>query len=175
MGLTLVNDAPFCSLVVRALARPALMTPFPTPYSTSICGSCVSSRPPLFLLSAGITILVLVTAHETKPAWYSSFLPGWYTINTGRCLSEDAIERCISVVTRCTSPLRMVWGVHVLSRMFLLYFVYWLPTSRGPTLALQSLTLSTWRQHFRVERLLNPPSGVLIVSARKTGVVSHGS
>ena len=48
------------------------MTPFPAPYSTNICGSCVSSRPPLFLLSAGIAILVLVTAHETKPAWYSS-------------------------------------------------------------------------------------------------------
>ena len=48
------------------------MAPFPAPYSTSICGSCVSSRPPFFLLSAGVAILVLLTAHETTPAWYSS-------------------------------------------------------------------------------------------------------
>ena len=48
------------------------MTPFPAPYSTSICGSCVSSRLPPFLLSAGVAILVLVTAHETTPAWHSS-------------------------------------------------------------------------------------------------------
>ena len=33
-------------------------------------------------------------------------------------ISEDAILRCFSVVTRWTSPLRMVLGVHVLSRMF---------------------------------------------------------
>ena len=30
-----------------------------------------NSRPPFFLLSAGIAILVLVTSHETKPVWYS--------------------------------------------------------------------------------------------------------
>ena len=48
------------------------MTPFLALYSTSICGSGVSSRPPLFLLSAGVAIVVLVTAHETTPAWYSS-------------------------------------------------------------------------------------------------------
>ena len=103
----------------------------------------------LFLLSAGVAILVLITARETISAWYSSF---------GSCLI-GALLRCsgyyfggcysalfyVSVIMRCTSPLRMVLGVHVLSRMFLLHFVYWLPTSRGPTLALQSLTLSTWR------------------------------
>ena len=45
--------------------------------------------------------------------------------------------------------------------------------SSGHTLALQSLTLPTWRPHFRVQRLFkNLPSGVLIVLACKTGEVS---
>ena len=82
--------------------------------------------------------------------------------------------RCVSVVTRCTSPLRMVLGVHVLSRMFILYFVYWLPTSRGPTLALQSDVINL-ALAFPGPTFVEPPSGVLIVSARKTGVVSPGS
>ena len=56
------------------------MTSFPAPYSTRICGSCVSSRLPPFLLSAGIAILVLVKAHETKPACYSSL--GSYPVGT---------------------------------------------------------------------------------------------
>ena len=47
---------------------------------------------------------------------------------------------------------------------------------RGPAPALQSLTLPTWCEHFRVQRLFkNTPSGVLIVSDCKTGVVSPGS
>ena len=84
----------------------------------------------LFLLSAGVAILVLVTARETIPTWYSSFgsSPIGALVRCSGCLFGDAILRCFfcSVVTRCTSPLRMVLGVHVLSRMFLLYSVYWL-------------------------------------------------
>ena len=85
----------------------------------------------LFLLSAGVAVLVLVTAHETIPTWYSSFgsspmgallgCSGYYFGGRYSALFY------VSVVTRCTSPLRMVLGVHVLSRMFLLYFVCWLP------------------------------------------------
>ena len=137
-----------CSLIVRALAGPALMTPFPVPYSTSSCGSCVSLRPPSFMLSAGIAILVLVTAHETIPAWHSSL--GSSPIGTllicSRCFSEDAILRCFSVVTRFKSPLRMVLGVHVLLRTwYVLLFRVLASYSSDPTLALQSLTSPTWR------------------------------
>ena len=152
------------------------MTPFPAllDYSTSICGSCVSSRSP-FLLPAGMTILVLVTARETISAWYSSFgsspigallrCSGYYF---GGCYSALFY---VSVIMRCTSPLRMVLGVHVLSRMSFIFRVL-ASCSSDPMLALKSLTLSTWCQHFQVQRLLNPPSGVLIVSARETGVIS---
>ena len=101
----------------------------------------------LFLLSAGVAILVLVTAHETIPTWYSSFgsSPIGALVRCSGCFFGDAILRCFfcSVVTRCTSPLRMVLGVHVLSRMS---FIFRLLASYSSfsTLTLKSLTLSTW-------------------------------
>ena len=78
----------------------------------------------------------------------------------------------VSVVTRCTSPLGMALGVHVLALAYVFVFRVFASNSSGPTPALQSLTLPTWRPYFRVQRLFKtPPSGVLIVSACKTGVV----
>ena len=162
MGLTLVNDPSF-----------------PAPYSTSICGFCVSSRLPSFSASRrhSYTRFSNSPRNNVGVVFFLWFLPDWCTIKMQWMLFRRTLFCVVfcSVVTGCASPLLMILGVHMLSRMFLLYFAYWLPTSRGPTLALQSLTLSTWRQHFRVERLLNPPSGVLIVSAGKAGVVSPGS
>ena len=69
--------------------------------------------------------------NKTGVVFIPWFLPGWYTINTfntSRCFSENAILHCVSVVTHCTSPFRMVLSVYVLLRMCRLYFVCWLPT-----------------------------------------------
>ena len=56
------------------------------------------------------------------------FLPDWCTIKMQWVLFRRTLFCVVfcAVVTRCTSPLRMILGVHVLSGMFLLYFVYWL-------------------------------------------------
>ena len=148
-----------CSLVVRALASPALMTPLPAPYSTSICGSCVSSRPPFFLLSAGIAILVLVTAHETKPARYSSLGSspiGALYICSGCCLGG----RHFALFFGChalhkPSP----HGVGCSCALAYVSFVFRVLASYccGPTLALQSLMLSTWRKHPGPTFVQEPP------------------
>ena len=63
-----------CSLVVRALASPALVNDplFLLLTVRAFVGSALVHDCLLFLLSAGIGIFVLVTAHETTPAWYSS-------------------------------------------------------------------------------------------------------
>ena len=157
------------------------MTPFPTPYSTSICGFCVSSRLPPFSAFRRHSYIRFSNSprNNTGVVFIPWFLPGWYTINTSRCFSEDAILRCVSVVTRCTSPLRMVLGFHALAYVsfvfrilaalayqvcfFCISYIGFLQSwpyalayvsfvfrvlacnTRGPTLALQSLTLSTWR------------------------------
>ena len=49
----------------------------------------------LFLLSAGVAILVLVTAHETIPTWYSSFgtSPIGALVRCSGCFFGDAILR----------------------------------------------------------------------------------
>ena len=132
-----------CSLVVRALASSALMTPFPAPCSTSIYGPFVGSQPLLFsaFRRHSYTRCSNSPRNKTGVVFFRWFLPDWCTINIlrySRCFSEDAILCCFSVVTRCTSPLRMVLGVHsskisgssltVLAHVFLLFFVYWLPT-----------------------------------------------
>ena len=84
-------------------------------------GLALVNDPP-FLLSAGIAILVFVTARETIPAWYSSL--GSSPVGTPLIRVGASRRTPFSVVPHYTSPLRMVLGVHVLSRMFLLYFVY---------------------------------------------------
>ena len=75
MGPALVNDPLSCSFIVQAFVGPTL----------------VHDRP--FLLSAGIAILVLVKAHETKTAWYSYLgsSPIGALLISSRCFSEDAI------------------------------------------------------------------------------------
>ena len=116
-----------CSLVVRALVGPALGNdPFLAPLQYEHLWVLRLFTTPPFLLSAGIAILVLVTTHGTKPTWYSSLgaSPIGALLIRSRCFSEDAILCFFSVATSCTSPLRMVLGVHVLSRVFLLFFVY---------------------------------------------------
>ena len=102
------------------------MTPFPAPLKYEHLWVLRWFTTPPFLLSAGIAILVLVTAHETKPAWYYYLgsSPIGALLIRSRCFSEDAILCWFSVLTRGTNPLRMGLGVHVLSRVFLLFFVY---------------------------------------------------
>ena len=112
MGPVLVNDPAFLLL-----------------YSASICGSCVSSRPP-FLLSAGVAILILVTAHETKPAWY------YFLGSSPIC--------ALLIRSRCSLGGRhfvFCFGYHALHKpspnglgcscalaYVSLFFVHWLPT-----------------------------------------------
>ena len=102
----------------------------------------------LFLLSAGVAILVLVTAHETILTWYSSFGPS----------PIGALLRCsgyyfggrysalfyVSVITLCTSPLNMVLGVPCALAYVSFIFRLLASYSSFSTLALKSLTLSTW-------------------------------
>ena len=121
------------------------MTPFSAPYSTSICGSCVGSTLPLFLLSAGIAILVLVAAHEIKPAWYSSL--GSLPVDT-LLIRVGASRRTpfcdvfrVSRVAQALSAWSWVSRIPGISFVFRMLASY----SRAPTLALQSFTLSTWR------------------------------
>ena len=54
----------------------------------------------LFPLSAGVAILVLVTAHETIPTWYSSFgsSPIGALVRCSGCFFGDAILRCFFFV-----------------------------------------------------------------------------
>ena len=100
-----------CSVVVRALASPALVD---DPLS------CPLEYEHLWVLRY-FTTHPLSASHRHNNTRFSNsprnktgvlfipwFLPGWYNINASRCFSEDAILRCVSVVTRRTSPLRMV-------------------------------------------------------------------
>ena len=69
VGLTLLMTPLSYSLVVRALVGPALVN---DPLSScflvrAFVGPALVHDPP-FLLSADIALLVLATAHETKPA-----------------------------------------------------------------------------------------------------------
>ena len=120
------------SLRVRALVGPAQV-----------------HAPPL-QLSAAMDLLVLVTAPETKPAWHYSLGSSpigallIYTMVGGAFL-EDFLSCYFSVVTRCTSPVRLVLGVHVPSCMFLFVFRTLAFNRSGPTPELQSLTLPTDR------------------------------
>ena len=98
-----------------------------------------------FLLSAGVAILVLVTAHETISAWYSSFgsspigallrYSGYYFGGRYSALFY------VSVITRCTSPLHMVLGVPCALAYVSFIFRVLASCSSGPMLALKSLTL----------------------------------
>ena len=69
----------------------------------------------LFLLSAGVAVLVLVTAHEAIPTWYSSFGSspmGALLGCSGYCFGgRYSALFYVSVITRCTNPLHMVLGV----------------------------------------------------------------
>ena len=100
----------------------------------------------LFLLSAGVAILVLVTVHETILTWYSSFGPSpiGALVRCSGCFFGDAILRFFFVrLSRVAQALSAwSWVFHVLSRMSFIFRVL-ASCSSGPTLALQSSTLST--------------------------------
>ena len=133
VGPALLNDPLSCSLIVRAFVGPALLHYPPLSASHRHSNTRFSKSP----------------RNKTGVVFFRWFLPDWCTINIlrySRCFSEDAILCCFSVVTRCTSPLRMVLCVHVLSRVcFVLRILA--SYSSGPTLALQSLTLTTYRYY----------------------------
>ena len=102
----------------------------------------------LFLLSAGVAILVLVTAHETIPTWYSSFAssPIGALVRCSGCFFGDAILRCFLFGCHALhkpSPHDLGWSCALEYVSFI--FRVLASCSIGPTLALQSLTLPTWR------------------------------
>ena len=136
-----------CSLIVRALAGPALVN---DPLS---CSSqyehlwvlrCFTNPP--FLLSASIAILVLSTTRETKLAWYCSLRSS----PIGRLLIRVGASR--------RTPFCVVFGCHALHKpsphglgcscaLACVSSVFRILTSNrsSPTPSLQSLTLATWR------------------------------
>ena len=128
VGPALVNDPLSCSFLVRAFVGPALV------------------HDPAFLLSAGTTILVVVTAHETKRAWYCSLGSSRlvHYLSVVSAYLEDAVLSYFSVVTRCTRPLRMAMGLFMCSRVCCSCFRILAFNTSGPTPALQSLKLPTF-------------------------------
>ena len=138
-----------CSFVVRALASPALVN---DPLSCSLQYEhlfCVSSRLPPFsaFRRRSYTRFSNSPRNNTGEVFFLWFLPDWYTSKTQWVLFRRTLFCVVfcSVVTRCTSPLRMILGVHVFSRMFLFIFRVLASCSSGPTLALQGWTSPTWR------------------------------
>ena len=131
MSLTLVNDPASCSLVVRALASPALDNgPLFLLLTARALGGPAFVHAPTFSVFCrqSYTRFSDSPRNKTDVVLIPWFLPGWYTIDTSRCFSDGAILRCVSVVRHCTSPFRRVLGVYVPLRMFRLYFVCSLPT-----------------------------------------------
>ena len=114
-----------------------------------------------------MAILVLVTVHETKSAWYSSLSssPIGALLICSRCFSE--MPFCVVFRLSRVAQTLSAWSWVFMCSHVCLFCCSYIDFQRsGPTPALQS-----WREHFRVQRLLkNPPSGVLIVSARKNVV-----
>ena len=91
-------------------------------------GSALVHECLLFLLAAGIAILVLVTAHETILTWYSSFGPSpiGALVRCSGCFFGDAILLCFFVrLSRVAQALSAwSWVFHVLSRMSFTYVFY---------------------------------------------------
>jgi len=124
------------------------MTPFPTPYSTSICGFCVSSRLPPFsaFRRRSYTRFSNSPRNNTDVVLFLWFLPDWCTRKMQWVL-----------VRRRYFALFFLFGCHALHKpsphdlgwscaLEYVSFIFRVLTScsSGPTLALQSSTLSTW-------------------------------
>ena len=108
------------------------MTPFPTPYSTSICGFCVSSRLPPFSAFRRRSYTRFSNSPRNNTAWYSSFVssPIGALLRCSGYFFGDAILRCFFFVRlSCVAQALSAWSwVFMCSRVCLLYFVYWLHT-----------------------------------------------
>ena len=111
--------------------------------------------------------------NNTGVVFFPWFLPDWCTIHMSWVLSRRTLF-CV-VCLGCHAlhePSPHGFGCSCAFAYVSFVIRVLASYSSGHTLALQSLTLPTWRPYFRVQRLFKtPPSGVLIVSACKTGVV----
>ena len=132
----------------------------------------------LFLLSAGVAILVLVTAHETIPARYSSFgsSPIGTLVRRSGCYFGG---RHFALYFGCHALHKP--SPHDLGCSCVLAYVSFYISCIGflqqwPYASVAEFDVSNLVLAFSGPTFVEPPpSGVLIVSARKTGVVSPGS
>ena len=108
-------------------------------------GSALVHDSLLFLLSAGVAILVLVTAHETIPTWYSSFgsSPIGALVICSGCFFGDAILRCFFLFGCHALHKPSPHGLGCSCALAYVSFIFRVlaSCSSGPMLALKSLTL----------------------------------
>ena len=124
------------------------MTPFPTPYSTSICGFCVSSRLPPFSAFRRRSYTRFSNSPRNNTAWYSSFVssPIGALLRCSGYFFGDAILRCFFLFGCHALHKPSPHGLGCSCALAYVSFIFRLLASYSSfsTLALKSLTLSTW-------------------------------